>query len=66
MNYRENEKSTCYEDAGGVSYPLQSLVSVQLEAIRSVMCDPSIGVEWLDPAHQNGGGANVLIGHFKH
>ena len=39
---------------------------MHFEAIDSVMCDPSIGVEWWDPAHKYGGGTDVLVGDIKH
>ncbi len=63
---RKGDHSTCYQYAGSVSNPFQGLITVQVEAIDSVMCDSSIGVEWRDPAHLDGGGADVLIGHLEH
>lgn len=57
---------TWYQYAGSACNPLQGLITVHFEAIDSVMCDPSIGVEWWDPAHKYGGGTDVLVGDIKH
>ena len=59
--------STCQQYAGViVGDPGQSLVAVEVEAVDGVVCDPSVGGGGRSPAHQDGGGANVLIGHAHH
>ena len=59
--------STCQQYAGViVGDPGQSLVAVQVETVDGVVCDASVGVGRRSPAHQDGGGANVLIGHAHH
>lgn len=64
---RSNQDSlTCDQNAGGVRDPLQGLITLQFETVDGVMGDPAVGVEWWDPAHQDGGGADVLIGNVEH
>lgn len=66
LSVHECAYSTCYQYGGSVSNPLQGLITVHFEAIDSVMCDPSIGVDWWDPAHKYGGGAYVLVGDIEY
>lgn len=39
---------------------------MQFETVDGVMGDPSVGAERGDPAHEDGGGADVLIRNVKH